>query len=147
MNTARSTTLAIAIHIFTGAAAGLACAQTPSTVDVHGKPDVPPAALHAACPQAFVELPDALAATAIEVARASVVTVRFEIDGGRLYLLQTQGGASAQAVAVRRAVRNLGCSNGSAGRQRVHFQVRFVDPFDRAASQAVALQDLNGHGS
>jgi hypothetical protein len=74
------------------------------------------------------------------VATAGTVTVRFEIDGGRLSLLQTEGGAGAQARAVRRAVRQLGCSNGQAGPQRVQFQVRFLDPFDRA-SRALAVVD------
>jgi len=121
-----------------------AFAQGPaaSTVDVLGKTITPPpATLQQACPQALAELPDALAATAQDVATASVVSVRFEIEGGRISALQTQGGAGTQARAVRRAVRNLGCSNGDAGRQLVRFQVRFIDPFDRAQRQQVAVVD------
>jgi hypothetical protein len=81
------------------------------------------------CPDAGVDLPDALARTAQEVATASLVTVQFEIEGSRVRAVQTQGGVGAQARAVRRAVHSLACSNGQAGRQRVQFSVRFVDPF------------------
>jgi hypothetical protein len=126
-------------------AAGAAHAQSPaaSSVDVLGKAIAPPRApLQQACPQALSELPDALAATAQDVATASTVTVRFEIDGGTLHAMQVEGGVGRQARAVRKAVRNLGCSNGSAGRQLVQFQVRFLDPFARRPEGAVALLDL-----
>lgn len=126
------------------ATAGLAQAQSSPTVDVRAKADLPRVALREACPQALAELPDALAVTAQDVATASLVTVRFEIEGGRLHQLQTQGGVGRQARAVQRAVRALGCSNGDAGRQVVQFQVRFLDPFDRSTSQALALVDLSG---
>lgn len=136
-----------AFLVCTALAASLAVpalAQTASTVDVRAKAELPRTALRQACPQAYTELPDALAATAQDVASAGVVTVRFEIEGERLVQLQAQGGVARQARAVQRAVRGLGCSNGEAGRQVVQFQVRFVDPFDRSPGQAVALLDLSG---
>ncbi len=120
-----------------------ALAQGSGTVDVRAKAELPRVALREACPQALAELPDALAATAQEVAAAGLVTVRFEIEGGRLYQLQSQGGVGRQARAVQRAVRGLGCSNGEAGRQVVHFQVRFLDPFERSTPQKMALLDLH----
>lgn len=129
------------------ALAGPVWAQSAITVDVRGRSAAPAAALRSACPQAYADLPDALAATAQRAAQAAVLDVHFEIDGNRLYELRTEGGQDMQAAAVRRAVRYLGCSNGAAGRQRVHFQVRFVDPFDRRVDAAVALFDLHATAS
>ncbi len=111
------------------------------SVDVHGKV-APRTTLQAACPQALDELPDALARTAQDVGEPGLVTVRFDIDGGRLIALKAEGGVGPQARAVKRAVRALGCSNGDAGRQSVAFQVRFVDPMAARDRGAVALLDL-----
>jgi hypothetical protein len=124
-----------------GASAQTASAQGAATVDVRGKFEVPRSTLSLACPHAATELPDALASTARDVAEDGLVSVRFEIEGSRLHQLQVQGGAARQTRAVARAVRNLGCSNGQAGRQVVQFQVRFLDPYARAPGHAVEVRD------
>lgn len=110
-----------------------------STVDIHGKL-LPRTTLAAACPAALTELPDALAATVQAEAQAGTVQVRLEIDRQGVHAVQAEGGTPAQARAVRRAVRALGCEGPAAQRQGLQFQVRFVDPFERGG-QAVALID------
>lgn len=117
-----------------------------ASVDVRGKLEsAPRVSLQQACAHALTDLPDALATTAQEVDSATEVAVRFELAGGRVHDLRTEGGNAKQARAVRRAVRNLGCDNGSAGRQSVQFLVRFVDPSNRLRTAAtggrVALLD------
>ncbi len=129
--------------------------SAPQSVEVRAAGPVPVRTdLQQVCPDARLELPDALARTAQEVATAGVVAVQFEIDGSHVRAVQTQGGVAAQARAVRRAVHGLACSNGQAGRERVQFSVRFVDPFDRAqrvgqntgqiTHQHVALVEVTG---
>lgn len=126
------------------AAAPLTSAQTVTVTGTALSPRAnvapPRAALLEACPQAAVDLPDALAATAQEVATASTVSVSFEIDGRHLQQLEVRGGVGRQARAVAWAVRHLGCSNGVAGRQRVQFEVRFLDPFARPGSAMALLE-------
>jgi hypothetical protein len=136
------------------AAAGSVSAQSgvpTQSVEVRAAGPVPVRTdLQQVCPDARVDLPDALARTAQEVATASVVAVQFEIDGSLVRAVQTQGGVGTQARAVRRAVHSLACSNGQAGRERVQFSVRFVDPFDRSqrvgqtSGQHMALVEVAG---
>ncbi len=138
---AQFTRQSLALAVLLGAAAG-ASAQERLHGSVHVQGTLAPRTpLQVACPQALSELPDALARTAQQVGEPGLVTVRFDIDGGRVSALQAEGGVGPQARAVKRAVRALGCSNGDAGRQSVAFQVRFVDPM-AARGGAVALLDL-----
>lgn len=131
---------ATVIAVLTLSAAASAQERLHGSVHVQGSL-APRTTLQAACPQALAELPDALAHTAQAVGEPGLVTVRFDIDGGRVSALQAEGGVGPQARAVKRAVRALGCSNGDAGRQSVAFQVRFIDP-TAARGSAVALLDL-----
>jgi hypothetical protein len=106
----------------------------------------PRAELQQVCPDARAELPDALAAAAQDVAVHGTVAVQFDIEGSRVLNVQATAqhpGAQIKHVrAVQRAVRGLACSNGDAGRQRVAFNVRFVDPFDRSVQTADARRVL-----
>jgi hypothetical protein len=112
----------------------MAFAQTPTqSIEVRA----PRAELQQVCPDARAELPDALAAAAQDVAAHGTVAVQFEIEGSRLLNVQAQGAQVKHVRAVKRAVRGLACSNGDAGRQRVAFNVRFVDPFDRNVDRSV----------
>jgi hypothetical protein len=101
----------------------------------------PQAELQQVCPDARTELPDALAAAAQDVAAHGTVVVQFDIEGSRVLNVQAQGAQLKQVRAVRRAVRGLACSNGDIGRQRVAFNVRFVDPFDRSGDRSVRSAD------
>jgi hypothetical protein len=117
-------------------------AQTPTqSIEVRA----PRAELQQVCPDARAELPDALAAAAQDVAAHGTVAVQFDIEGSRVMNVQaTAQGPGAQIKhvrAVQRAVRGLACSNGEAGRQRVAFNVRFVDPFDRSVDRSVQHAD------
>jgi hypothetical protein len=115
----------------------LATAQTQS-VEIRA----PRAELHQVCPDARSELPDALAAAAQDVAAHGLVAVQFDIEGSRVLNVQAQGAQRKHVRAVQRAVRGLACSNGDVGRQRVAFNVRFVDPFDRSLRTATAQRVL-----
>jgi hypothetical protein len=131
------------VLLATAGAASAQSTQPTQSVEVRAPGPVPVRTdLQQVCPDARLELPDALARTAQEVATPSVVTVQFEIEGNRVRAVQTQGGVGAQARAVRRAVHGLACSNGQAARERVQFSVRFVDPFD---SSRRLSQDTNQH--
>ncbi len=102
----------------------------------------PRAELQQVCPDARTELPDALAAAAQDVAAHGTVAVQFDIEGSRMLNVQAQGAQIKHVRAVQRAVRGLACSNGDMGRQRVAFNVRFVDPFDRSVQSADARHVL-----
>jgi hypothetical protein len=104
-----------------------AAAQTQS-VEIRA----PRAELRQVCPDARSQLPDALAAAAQDVAAHGIVAVQFDIEGSRVLNVQAQGAQVKHVRAVQRAVRGLACSNVDVGRQRVAFNIRFVDPFDRS---------------
>jgi hypothetical protein len=121
-------------------------AQAPTQAPTQSiKVRAPRAELQQVCPDARAELPDALAAAAQDVAAHGTVAVQFDIEGSRVMNVQATAqspGAQIKHVrAVQRAVRGLACSNGDAGRQRVAFNVRFVDPFDRRVDRSVQRAD------
>jgi hypothetical protein len=113
---------------------GTAVAAQTQSVEIRA----PRAELHQVCPDARSELPEALVAAAQDVAAHGTVAVQFDIEGSRVLNVQAQGAQVKHVRAVQRAVRGLACGNGDVGRQRVAFNIRFVDPFDRSVQSADA---------
>jgi hypothetical protein len=101
--------------------------------------------VRALCPAIDNELHDALVKTVQEVATAAVMDVRFELAGTRIAGVSTGAGPLRYQRAVKRAVRGLECNGGTPAAQTVALRVRFVDPFDRSATRAVAL--VEGHAA
>jgi hypothetical protein len=130
----RSTLLPLAALLV----AGNALAQTPvQSIEVRGqtvRTDV-----RALCPGIDNELHDALVKTVQDVAAAAVVDVRFQLAGTRIDSVSTGAGPTRYQRALERAVRGLECNGGTPAVQTLAMRVRFVDPFDRSASRAVAL--------
>jgi hypothetical protein len=128
-----------------GSVTGLASAQTNAatqSVEVRGQAaSAIRTDLLQLCPEAGNDLHEGLAQVAQDTATAGLVRVQFEIDGSRVRAVQAQGGVPAQARAVRRVVHGLACSNGSAGRQTVQFNLRFVDPFERGVARQAEHQN------
>jgi hypothetical protein len=118
--------------------AGTAFAQTPTqSIEVRGntlRTDV-----HALCPGIENALHDTLVKTVQDVAAAAVIDVRFQLAGTRIDSVSTGAGPTRYQRALKRAVRGLECDGGTPAAQTVAMRVRFVDPFDRSASRAVAL--------
>lgn len=84
--------------------------------------------LSSVCPQARVDLPEALAATWHQVGRAGTVTARLQVQGDRVLDAQALGGHPRQRWAVRWALAGLDCRADRPGVQTFAVQVRFADP-------------------
>jgi len=77
------------------------------------------------CPSIDEDFPAKLARMVHMIENRALVDVQFQIDGRRIFDLDTRGGSFDTRTATRRAVRSLDCNNGSAGRQTVRFEVLY----------------------
>jgi hypothetical protein len=119
-------------------AAGAVAQTAPQSIEVRGAQAVR-TDVRALCPTIDNELHDALVKTVQDVAAAAVIDVRFQLAGSRIESVATGAGPVRYQRALKRAVRGLECDSGQAAPQTVALRVRFVDPFDRSATRAVAL--------
>jgi hypothetical protein len=92
------------------------------------------------CPAIAVSLNDALENAWFREQLSGTVRVQFRIEGGNITDVTPSGGPRAYYRYIRPAVLNLGCANDKATERDFAFNIKFVDPLERASADRVALQ-------
>lgn len=123
----------------TAALSASAFAQTSPAQSIEVRGSTLRTDVRALCPSIDNDLHDALVKTVQDVAAAATIDVRFELRGSRIDRVATGAGPLRYQRALKRAVRGLACESTDTAPQTVAMRVRFVDPFDRSTSRAVAL--------
>jgi hypothetical protein len=77
------------------------------------------------CPAIEDDLRAQLARRLSSMPAQALLQVTFRLDGRHIDGVETRGSTFDARRAVRQSVQQIGCDNGSAGRQRVRFDVSF----------------------
>jgi hypothetical protein len=114
--------------------------EEPQHVDVPLRSALPATSdVRSACSGIEAALQDELAYAWRQVQSAALVHVEFQLVGNRAQEVSANGGPRAYSRYVRSAVRALDCQAASGGAQTCSFNIRFVDPDERAAPGPVAM--------
>jgi len=94
--------------------------------------------VRALCPAVTDDVRTHIARRLALLPEEALVQVTFNLDGRRIDGIEVRGSTLSARQAVRQAVHQIGCDNGTAGRQRVRFDVSYRHDVSAVTPQPVA---------